>query len=71
MHRFCLPQGLSADELGKMNVIVQQRRRVGKGQLLFRAGDRFSHVYAVRLGHTKTFHINPAGAEQITEVYCQ
>jgi CRP/FNR family transcriptional regulator len=45
---------------------VYARRRVKRGESLFKAGDEFSAVYAIRSGFFKTAVIDNEGREQIT-----
>ena len=33
---------------------------------LYRIGDHFTNLYAIRLGHFKTFQVSPAGEQQVT-----
>ena len=62
----CLPEGLSADEMLRMENLVYSRRKVKRGEALFRAGDRFSSVYAIRVGFFKTALMHADGREQVT-----
>ena len=66
MHQLCLPMGLDPDNLEKFNGIIGRRRKVARGATLFRAGDPFVNLYAIRLGHFKSDQINPGGEEQVT-----
>jgi CRP/FNR family transcriptional regulator len=42
------------------------RRKIPRDGILFRMGDPFANLYAVRLGHFKTYQLSSDGAEQIT-----
>jgi len=66
LREMCLPQGLSPDEMLRMENLVYARRRVRRGEALFRAGDRFSTVYAIRVGFFKTALLHGDGREQVT-----
>lgn len=66
MHQLCLPMGLGNDDMDRLDDIIGRRRKVTRGGHLFRIGDPFSNLYAVRLGHFKTYQLNPGGEEQIT-----
>ena len=47
----CLPTGLTLKEIERLEELVTgNRRRIKRGESLFRAGDRFDTLYAVRLG---------------------
>jgi CRP/FNR family transcriptional regulator len=46
--------------------IVKRGRPLKKGEFLFRQGDAFDSVYAVRSGALKTFNLSDGGEEQLT-----
>lgn len=62
----CLPLSLDMQDLDALDNIVKRGRPLKKGDFLFRQGDTFSSVYAVRSGSLKTFSITDCGEEQIT-----
>ena len=62
----CLPQGLDQADLQRLDRLMFGRRRVKAGQALFREGDRFQFLYAVRSGTLKTSVMLRDGREQIT-----
>ncbi|MGV3742681.1 MAG: fumarate/nitrate reduction transcriptional regulator Fnr [Burkholderiaceae bacterium] len=66
MRELCLPVGLGLEDMAKLDTIIRKRRRVSKGHLLFRAGDPFVSLYAIRLGHFKTYQVQRDGSQQIT-----
>jgi CRP/FNR family transcriptional regulator len=66
MHHLCLPMGLNAQEMERLDNIIGKRRKVARNTALYRMGEDFKNLYAVRLGHFKTFQTNRGGAEQIT-----
>ncbi len=66
LRELCLPVGLSSDELNQVEQIVATRRRIHRGEALFRAGDRFESLYAVRLGFLKSTLMSSDGHEQVT-----
>jgi CRP/FNR family transcriptional regulator len=66
MHQLCLPMGLGDTDLEKLDQIIGRRRKVRKDTLLYRMDDPFTNLYAVRLGHFKTYQITPSGEQQIT-----
>jgi CRP/FNR family transcriptional regulator len=45
--------------------LVSTRIRLRKGDVLFRAGDRFTALYAIRLGSCKTVMLSDEGSEQV------
>jgi CRP/FNR family transcriptional regulator len=62
----CLVEGLSAAELDRLAGMVSVRRRVKRGEPLYRAGDRFDALYPIRLGFFKMRVTADDGREQIT-----
>jgi CRP/FNR family transcriptional regulator len=66
LHEMCLPGGVCLDELERVEGIVYARRRVKRGEALFKAGDEFHSIYAIRSGFFKTSLIDNDGREQVT-----
>jgi CRP/FNR family transcriptional regulator len=66
MHELCLPTGLATADIERLDAIINRRRKLSRGDVLYRMGERFTHLYAVRLGCFKTLHTDPSGAQQIT-----
>ena len=62
----CLPLSLNLEDMDALDEIVKRGRPLKKGEFLFRQGDPFVSVYAVRSGALKTFSLSDAGEEQIT-----
>ncbi|MEO8921277.1 MAG: helix-turn-helix domain-containing protein [Caldimonas sp.] len=67
MRETCLPGGLTGDEMGRIDErMVAHLKKVGRGETLFRAGDRFESLFAVWTGFFKTVITSFHGREQIT-----
>ena len=66
LREICLPLGLDAEEMGRLDELVKRRRRVFAGQHLFRAGDPLQSLAAVRTGFFKIYEVSAGGHEQIT-----
>lgn len=66
MQKLCLPTGVDNREISKIDQLISRRRRIGRGDALYKAAQPFSALHAVRYGHLKTFQINPVGDQQIT-----
>ena len=60
---------MSVGELSKLDTIIKRSRPLKKGGHLFRAGDGFESIYAVRSGAIKTYSVTENGEEQITGFY--
>jgi CRP/FNR family transcriptional regulator len=65
LRELCLPIGLSADELKRLDQLVYARRKVRRGEDLYRAGNAFSAIYAVRSGFFKNDLVYQDGREQV------
>ena len=48
----CLPCGLETGNLGAMDELTRVKRRILKGSALYRSGDAFVSLFAVRSGAT-------------------
>jgi CRP/FNR family transcriptional regulator len=66
LRELCLPVGLTPEELNHVEQIVATRRKIHRGEALFRAGDRFDSLYAIRLGFLKSTITSTDGHEQVT-----
>jgi len=66
LRELCLPRGLCAEDLERVEKVVYARRRLRRGEALFNAGDEFGSVYAIRSGFFKTSVIDNEGREQVT-----
>ena len=62
----CLPIALHADEMDALDRIVKRGRPLRRGDVLFRQGEEFSSIYALRTGAIKTYSLSDNGDEQIT-----
>ena len=65
MRELCLPVGLSPDDLKQLDNVIGSRARLKKGESLYRAGEPFHALYAVRLGSLKTTVLAEDGREQV------
>jgi CRP/FNR family transcriptional regulator len=62
----CLPHDLNLEEVVSLDEMVYTRQRVWHHQYLYRAGDQFTSLYAVRSGFFKTYLLNDDGHEHVT-----
>ncbi len=65
MHELCLPAVVTDHDLDRLENILSKRVRVARGDALYRAGDVFTSLYAVRLGHFKTVYSESPAIKQI------
>lgn len=61
-----MPLGLSDEELDLIDDMVAARRTVKRGSLLFRNGEKFTSLYAIRTGFFKTCVASEDGRDQVT-----
>ena len=66
LRELCLPISLPSPDLERLDALVGSRRSVAKGDTLFRAGDTFEALYAVRAGFFKTMMSSEEGRDQVT-----
>ena len=65
LQQLCLPAGVDAAELVRLDEIVRRKRPVERGERLFRSGDALGSVYIARQGAFKTVTISESGEEQV------
>jgi CRP/FNR family transcriptional regulator, anaerobic regulatory protein len=66
MRHLCMPQGLTSDDMPKIEALICSARSVRRGEALYRSGDPFDNLYAVRSGSLKTIMAHRDGREQVT-----
>lgn len=62
----CIPIALNSEDMDELDKVIKRGRPIQKGELLFKQGDQFKAVYAIRTGAIKTYTVAPSGEEQIT-----
>ncbi len=61
-----MPVGLSPTELDRIDEVVASRRKVKRGDMLFRNGEKFTSLFAIRTGFFKTCITTEDGRDQVT-----
>ena len=61
-----MPMGLSTEEIDRIDDIVASRRKIKRGETLFRNGEKFASLYAIRTGFFKTCVASEDGRYQVT-----
>ena len=61
----CLSQGMDKTALMDLHVLVEHVGPLHAGEHVFREGDPFTAIAAVRTGTVKTYHIDRDGHEQV------
>lgn len=64
--QLCLPFSLNDTEMSRLDDIIQRKRPLHKGDMLFEAGNPQKSLYAIRTGSFKTFTLTDQGEQQIT-----
>ncbi len=65
LNEICLPVGIENKDMERLDAIIDRKRPLARGEHLFRIGDRFRSLYAVRSGSLKTYATSEDGQEQI------
>ncbi|MDD2987367.1 MAG: fumarate/nitrate reduction transcriptional regulator Fnr [Zoogloea sp.] len=66
LRELCLPFGLDPGEVNQLDELVGSRRKIKRQQHLYRSGDPFEAIYAIRAGSFKTDVILEDGRDQVT-----
>jgi CRP/FNR family transcriptional regulator, anaerobic regulatory protein len=66
LRELCLPVGMSSEQVDRLDMMVTTRRSIPRGDTLFRTGDEFQSLYAVRTGFFKTCVSSEDGRDQVT-----
>jgi CRP/FNR family transcriptional regulator, anaerobic regulatory protein len=66
LRELCMPLGLNESEMERVDEVVATRRKVPRGDNLFRNGDKFNALYAIRTGFFKTRISAEDGRDQVT-----
>ena len=69
LNSICLPLALESDDIQLLDDILQRSKPLQKNQHLYREGDDFQSVYAVRSGTLKAYKTTDDGREQVTGFY--
>ncbi len=69
LFQLCLPIGVDQADLALLDRIIKRRRPVKRGEYLYRAGDAFESIYAVKSGSFKTSYFTEEGREQVTGLH--
>ncbi len=66
LNSLCLPLALQSNDLDALDQVIKRGRPIQKGHMLFKQGELFNAVYAIRTGAIKSFTVASSGEEQIT-----
>lgn len=65
LQMLCLPAGVDAEDILRLEAVVQRRKPLAKGESLFRTGDPLRAVYVASEGVFKTVVLNESGEEHV------
>lgn len=65
LNKACVPAGLSHEDMRKFEQVVHKSRSIRAGEFVYRRGDPFSSVAAVRSGCFKSFIIDENAGEHV------
>lgn len=65
IYKLCLPMGLNMGDMDRLDRIIKRRRPLEKGEHLYRGGDDFHAIYALRSGSLKSYFVNENGEEHV------
>lgn len=66
LYQLCLPMGLDSADTALLDRYVKRKRLLKRGEALYRIGEAFTYVYAIRSGSVKTYISTDDGRLQIT-----
>ena len=66
VREICQPAGLTQEELDQLDTLVNVRKKLKRGDTLYRAGEPFDALYAVRSGFFKARVTYEDGRDQVT-----
>lgn len=66
LRELCLPIELSGPEMTRLDALVTRKTAYRRGANLYRCGEKFHSLYAIRSGFFKTQVLHEDGREQVT-----
>jgi CRP/FNR family transcriptional regulator, anaerobic regulatory protein len=66
MQKLCLPLGFEPEIMGQFDRLIGKRIKYKKGETLYRPGEKFAQLYAIRLGSCKTVLLSEDGRDQVS-----
>lgn len=66
LRELCLPIGFALEELQQLDALTGSKRLVRRGEYLYRTGEKFAAIYAIRGGFFKTSVLHEDGREHVT-----
>ena len=68
LNRICIPHGMKPDEVEFIGAAVKRNRTIQKGEIIYRAGETFTGIFAMKSGTAKLVHTDEFGNETIIAI---
>ncbi len=68
LDNICLPRGLSQSEISNISKVVKARKTLQRGDFIYREGDRFNGILAIKSGSAKLVANDNHGNEHILNI---
>src|SRR6478609_11065716 len=69
LRNVCLPCGLGLEKYGELEELTRVKWRIARGTTLYRSGDAFESLYALRSGAFKSVSVSHNGDEKVTGLH--
>ncbi|HEY9018253.1 fumarate/nitrate reduction transcriptional regulator Fnr [Thiomicrospira sp.] len=69
LQKICFPTGLMRADITRLDSIVERKAPLHKGDHLYRFGENFDSVFAIKAGVVKVYTLTNQGEEQILGFY--
>src|SRR4051812_48236029 len=66
MRSQCVPSGMRNEDMSEIDQMVTPRRRIRRGEHVYRAGDPFIGIFAFRTGFFKSYAESEDGRTHVT-----
>ncbi len=66
LRELCLPVDLDEEQMRQLDDLTSLKRSFKRGDYLYRSGEHFKSLYAIRMGFFKTQVLHEDGREQVT-----
>lgn len=63
---YCFPPGINEKHLHLLDSLVNKQKLFHRNEFIYKENARFTHIYVIRSGSVKTYHVAPDGTEVIT-----
>jgi CRP/FNR family transcriptional regulator len=68
LDKICFPRGLTREEISNISQVIQAKKTLHRGDCLFRQGDDFRGILAIKSGSAKLVAVDHHGNEHILKI---